>query len=380
MIDEELIEFRKTLHKNAELSGIEQNTAIQIKEYLIDLRPDEIIENIAGHGIAFVYNGDIPGNTILLRCDMDALPILEQNDFEYKSKNEGISHKCGHDGHMAIMAGVAEKLSDYYPEKGRVVLLFQPSEEIGTGALSVIKDAKFERIKPDFVFSLHNLPGYQKNEIVVRNSNFTSASRGMIINLTGKTSHASEPEKGISPAMAVSDLIRDLPGLSDSDIEFKDFTKTTIIHAKFGDKTFGITPGNAVIMATLRSYRNDDMELLCKEANYLVQKIAAKYKLEYEISFEDIFPSIVNNQDMTEIVKKAASINKLNITELNEPLKWSEDFAYFTSNYKGAFFGIGGGEECLPLHNDMYDFPDDIIETGINMFTEIINQICNPLD
>ena len=208
---EELIEFRKDLHRNPELSGKEKNTSKKIVDFIKRFNPDEIITNIAGKGTAFIFKGNKEGKTILFRSELDALPISEQNSFEYKSRVENISHKCGHDGHMTILSGLASILKDEKPGKGKVIIHFQPAEETGEGAKAVLGDKKFSSLNPDYVFALHNLPGFPENTVIIKSGIFASASKGMIIKLRGKTSHASEPEKGISPVSAAASIMQKLP-------------------------------------------------------------------------------------------------------------------------------------------------------------------------
>ncbi len=169
---DELIKLRKDLHCNPELSGKEKNTSAKIKNFISQFNPDEVISNIGGNGIAFIFKGKEEGKTILFRSELDALPISEQNDFEYKSSVENVSHKCGHDGHMTILSGLASLLKNKKPDRGKVVLLFQPAEETGEGAAKVLEDKKFEQINPDYVFALHNLPGYPAGSVVIKNGNF----------------------------------------------------------------------------------------------------------------------------------------------------------------------------------------------------------------
>lgn len=192
-----LVNLRKDLHRNPELAGQEKRTSEKILESIKKFNPDEIISGIAGRGLVFIFNGREEGRTILFRSELDALPINEQNDFEYRSRKENVAHKCGHDGHMTILAGLASLLKSERPDKGKVVLLFQPAEETGEGAYAVLNDEKFAQIKPDYVFALHNLPGFMAGSVVVKPGIFAAASKGMIIKLHGKTSHASEPETGL---------------------------------------------------------------------------------------------------------------------------------------------------------------------------------------
>lgn len=366
----ELTKLRKELHKNPELSGKEKETAKRIKSFLKKHKPDEIIENLGGNGIAAVFNGKTEGPAVLFRCDLDALPISEENTFTHKSKNKGIAHKCGHDGHMTIISGLAQAIAKNRPQKGRVILLYQPSEENGMGAGYVLKDSKFDSIKPDYVYALHNLPGFPKKSIIINHSIFASASKGMIIRLFGKTSHAGEPENGNSPAIAMADLVKELTYLPDKG-DFENFTLATVIHARLGEIAFGTTPGYAEVMATLRAHTNEDMDKLSEKAIKLVEQHTKANKLTFETEWTEEFLATENNKQAVDIVEKAGKTNKLDIIKRKEPFRWSEDFSRFTKNYPGALFGLGAGENTPQLHNPDYDFPEEIIATGINVFYEI---------
>ena len=261
--------------------------------------------------------------------------------------------------------------------KGKVILLFQPAEETGEGAERVLNDNKFDLIKPAYVFALHNLPGFKLNKIIVRNGTFSSASRGMIIKLTGKTSHAAEPEHGINPSIAIAEIINRFTALPQNLKTVKDFSLITIIHVRIGERAFGTSPGFAELMATLRAYRNDDMEELKNEAERIALSAASDQWLKVNISYTEEFPATVNDAECVNIIKKAAEKNNYSVSEISRPFRWSEDFGHFTGKYKGALFGIGSGENHPQLHNPDYDFPDDIIPAGINMFYKIIFEILN---
>ncbi len=371
----ELKELRKSIHREPELSGNENATASRIVKYLSAYNPDEIVTGLGGSGVAAVFRSKEPGPEIMIRCELDALPINEINDFEYKSTSDNISHKCGHDGHMTIVAGLAPIIADRRIFKGSVILLFQPAEETGEGAALVIKDKRFEAIKPDYIFALHNLPGFPINSVVMKNGIFAAASKGMIIKLKGKTSHAAEPEHGINPAAAVAKIIQSFNTLISSINNLKDFSLLTIIHVKLGEKAFGTSPGYAEVMATLRAYRNEDMDLITQEAVEIAEGIAAREKLEVEIDWTEEFPATVNEETCAVKIRAAAKQNDLKVVEIDTPFKWSEDFGHFTNLFKGALFGIGSGEGHPDLHNPDYDFPDEIIGHGINMFFSIIKTI-----
>lgn len=365
-----LVELRQKLHKFPELSGNEYNTARLIKRVLLKYKPDQIIENLGGNGLAAIFRGKEAGPAVLFRCDMDALPICETNQFRYKSSKGSIAHKCGHDGHMAIMLGVAEAIYNDPPQKGSLILLFQPSEENGQGANNVLNDKKFQSIRPDFVFALHNLPGYAEGSIILRKGVFAAASKGMINRLYGKTSHAGEPENGNSPALAMTDIVRGLTFLPQTD-SFEDFTLVTVIHSKLGGIAFGTSPGYAEVMATLRTYSNRDMESLSDKSIKLVNSHGAGYSLRVEINWTEEFPATVNNDEALDAIEQAAKQKKMQTIFIEEPLRWSEDFSNFTLKYPGALFGLGSGINHPQLHNPDYDFPENILDKGIEIYYEL---------
>ena len=198
-----------------------------------------------------------------------------------------------------------------------------------------------------------------------------------VIKLTGKTSHAAEPENGINPSQAVAEIIKRFTALPEDLKVTKDFTLVTIIHVRIGERAFGTSPGFAELMATLRAYRNDDMEALIEEAERIARSVASDQNLKVEISYTEEFPATVNDEGCVDIIKKAAEKNGLTVIEINKPFRWSEDFGHLTGKYKGALFGIGSGEDHPQLHNPDYDFPDDIIPAGISIFHTIVNTILN---
>ena len=366
--------LRKEIHSNPELSGFEKETSEKVSAFLKECNPDEIITNIGGYGIIATWNGSNTGKEIILRAELDALPIEEINQFDYKSKKKNISHKCGHDGHTTILCGVAQYLSSHNPNH-KVRLLFQPAEENGEGAKAMMEDKLFSNIKPDFIFALHNLPGYSKNEIVVKENTFTPAVKSIIINLKGKTSHAAEPEHGINPALAVSEILKECLALENNDADKDDMSVITPVYIELGEKAYGISAGEATVHFTIRCWTNENLDELQKQIENKSSEIALKYNLKIHFDYTQIFHANINTAEAVDYVKRSAVKNNLKLTEKKYPFKWGEDFGLFTSNFKGCMFGIGSGEDCPALHNPDYDFPDEIIETGINIFRGILEEI-----
>jgi len=369
-----IIELRHEIHKHPEISNNEFKTAERITNFISKFNPNQIIK-LSNTGRAFVFNGKNYGKTVIFRSELDALPIIENTSVEYSSIYKNRAHSCGHDGHMAILAGLAHRISENNPINGRVVLLFQPAEEAEQGAVDVISSKKFNNIKPDYIFALHNIPSVEKNKIIIKTQSFAAASKGMTIELLGKTSHAAEPEKGINPVNAVSKIIGELNQLVNNKSQFKDLSMLTFIYVRMGEISFGTSAGNAKIGITLRTFENDDMFLLTLKSEEIIKLIFKSENLSLKISYTEIFPATINNDKCVSIIEHAAKENNYKIEHIQKPFKWSEDFGYFSNKFNAGFFGIGAGLDQASLHNSDYDFPDDIIETGINMFYKIYSKI-----
>jgi amidohydrolase len=369
-MNKKIIALRRELHKHPEVSNCEYHTTDRIINFINEYKPDEVLR-LGDKGVLFVFKGAEQGETIMFRSELDALPIQEISEHEYTSVNEGVSHVCGHDGHMAIIAGLAQKISNDRPTKGKVILLFQPAEEVEQGACDVMENVNFKNNEPDYLFALHNIPGLKKHRIVLKKGSFASGSKGMTVQLTGKTSHAAEPQDGISPADAISQIINKLHVLRADKTLFSDFILLTIIHMQLGEISFGTSPGYAEIRITLRAFENEDLTLLTSLCEKIVKEIASLERLACEISYTEVFPATMNNDRCVDIVEQAAKQNGLNVEHIKTPYKWSEDFGYYTEKFNACYFGLGAGTEQPQLHNPDFDFPDDIIETGINLFYTI---------
>lgn len=370
-MNSELIELRHALHRSAELSGKEQRTAGLLQAFLQGCGPDSLITGLGGRGILCEYRGAYPGPCILLRCDMDGVPVTEGLDLPYRSREPRVSHKCGHDGHMAIMAGVAASLSRDRPEKGSVLLLFQPAEETGSGAAAVLSDGSFSCFDPDYAFALHNLPGFPLGTVITSPGPFAQGSRGFIVELAGRSSHAGEPLLGVSPSRAVAALIPLLENMSDHSKGIV----ATVIHVIIGERAFGTSPEKAVVMATLRAPGNKQLESISRKAEELAAHTAEAHRLKYMISWTEEFPPTVNSPEADSIVRAAADHLGLDTVALKKPFPWSEDFGHFTGRFKGALFGLGSGTGSPPLHDPSYDFPDELIPMGTRLFMTIIERI-----
>lgn len=367
-----LTQLRYQLHQNAELSNQELNTAKIIKAFISQAEPDTIAENIGGHGLVFEFKGSDPeGLKIGFRADIDALPIDESIDLPYGSNKKGVAHKCGHDGHSAIVAALASLVSNN-KFKNTIYLIFQPAEEIGTGAKAVIQHFTKKAIKLDYIIGLHNLPGFETGKIIARIGTFAPASTGMIITLKGKNSHAAEPENGISPATAFSNIIQNLQIIIEK-LDSDELALCTVIQASLGEIAFGTSPAYAEIRATLRANNDKDLAKLVAIAEEMVKQEATTEMLELTISYTESFPSTINSENAFNLIRRAAKNESTTMDEKPEPFKWSEDFGHYKKYTESVFFGLGAGINCPNLHNEKYDFPDEIILTGAKIYAGIIN-------
>lgn len=368
-------ELRRELHQHPELSGAEHETANRLQAFFRSLDDSLEIAPLGEAAFAAVLNAAAPGPTVMLRSELDALPIHENNEFDHRSRSDGVAHKCGHDGHMAILAETARQLVAQPPTRGRVVLLFQPAEETGEGAQQIIANPDFAALAPDWVYALHNVPGFPRGQVITRAGTFSCASRGMRILITGLEAHAAQPETGASPALALSDLLKGLTALTSTDpgIAF-----ATVTHARMGARSFGIAPGAAELMVTLRSEHDAQMTELVTKAEALVDECCQQPGLDVRYSYGDLFPATVNSADAVHAVRKVVRADELLNAE--QPFRWSEDFGHFTARYPGAMFALGAGEKIPALHHPAYDFPDDLIPRGAELFERLIREHCDQPD
>jgi len=375
MTIEKIKSLRKELHRYPELSGQEVETAARIKKFIRKHHSSKIIENIGGNGLAVVYDFSNKGPNIVIRCELDALPIEEANNFEHRSRNGGIAHKCGHDGHMAMVAGLVFWLKEQDFKQGKVILLFQPAEETGTGAPDVLKDERFRALNPDYIFALHNIPGQPLHSIVTIRGNFSSTVQSVAIQLKGKESHSAEPEHSINPALCMAELIQKFDTLNNNDPTKEDFRLCVPVYSSMGVKSYGISAGFGELHYTVRTRSVEKMEELKQEVNNILSAICPKHKLRYTAEWVDYFPAVVNDNTCNQIITETAKTCNYDIIEKSTAFKFGEDFGWFSEEYKAAMFGIGAGLQSPALHQADYDFPDEIIETGMNMFKGIIKKI-----
>ena len=365
-----LTRLRRALHRIPEAAGLEKKTAGCLEDFLSVLHWDGWVDNLGGHGLALVFEGKAPGETWMVRADMDAVPVREKTGAVHASTHDGLSHACGHDGHMAILAGLCIRLSEQRPERGRVVALFQPAEETGKGAQAVLDDPRFGGLRPDRVVAIHNLPGYATGEVVLADAVFAMASTGLDVTFRGVPSHAAWPEAGRSPLSLVSECMA-CEGMQQ---EEDGFSMATLTHMQMGEPGFGVRPGDGHLQMTLRSDSDEKLAGLVDAIRTRLANAGRKAGLAVRVEEREPFPATRVDGEVVERVRTAAKRLSLPVHLLSEPMRWSEDFGWFTKAISGALVGLGSGEAQPQLHHDAYDFPDSLLPTGVGLLETLIRQ------
>ncbi len=375
-----VLQLRHQLHAHPELSGQEVWTSAFIVEQLRKIGISKIHTDFSQHSILAEIDGQNEGKTLLFRCELDALPIQEANTFEYRSTVNGVSHKCGHDGHSATMLAFAQKLMQHpLPNgsgcaisKGKVLLFFQSAEETGAGAKAAIESGIFKQFPIDYAFAYHNLPSFPLGAVLCKAGIFTPSVESFCITFLGKNCHASQPANGINPANAIAEFIQFMHTSYQPNKAAEYYFVVTPIHINMGEKAYGMSAGHAEVGYTIRTWDSRVLELKKDLITQKIEEICQKEGLSFKISWFEAFNSNNNDSTAFEQIKSATAQNGLTFIEMTQPFDFGEDFGLFTETYKGAMFGIGSGENCPALHTVDYDFPDALIEIGSELFMGLI--------
>ena len=366
-----LINIRHQLHQIAEPSGEETKTQAFILEILKTLSPDAIHTFDNSRSILAVYDSGKAGKTLLFRGDFDAVRVNECLDIPYRSCTSGVSHKCGHDGHTAILLGLAEQLHLNPPHSGRILLFFQAAEETGEGAQELLDTHILDTYFPNQIFALHNIPGMPLGTILCRKDSFTCSVISCDIALHGRTSHAAEPLKALSPYPAAKRITDKLLSFNQYDISRDDFFLLTLVEFRVGEPAYGVTAGEGVLRFTLRAKDDALLQERRKELIQICEMCAAHDGLTTEIGWREYFAATKNHEDAVRRIQAAAEQCGLTYNHLPVPFSWGEDFGLLTQQYEGALFGLGSGTEQSPLHHPDFDFPDELIDTGVKIFYQL---------
>ncbi len=339
-----------------------------LKAFLLDNTALTVVQR---DGWFYAVRPGLPGGgSIAFRADMDALPIAESLSLPYASKHDGISHKCGHDGHCAALCGLALELDDAPPHP-TVYLLFQPAEEIGQGALrcrTLLRECGIDEI-----YAFHNLGGFPQGSVVYRRGLTQPASEGLRIRMQGKSAHAAEPENGCSPAQALASLTLYAQTYARTQTD-EDLLFCTVTGLTVGNGDFGISPGEGELCLTLRSASEARMKQLEQDLLSYAQTLADQSGLNMSYRVCDAFPETRNHEACLDRILCAAE--SLSLQTVSMPSLWraSEDFGHYLRDCPGAMIYIGNGKQYAPLHTAAYDFNDAILETAVDLLAAIVRE------
>ncbi len=366
--------LRHDLHAHPELGLAELRTQAVARDWLRQLGYE--VEDCAGTGlIVDTRPGVTP--TIALRADLDALPMEETTDLPYRSVHPGVAHKCGHDGHTAILLGVATALAEPRASiAGNVRLLFQPDEEgrgtggaqmmLGAGALDGVRE----------VYGLHNWPGFPKGEVRVSAGTVMAEIHDLTLRIRGRGGHGSEPQFCRDPIVAGAYLVTALQTVVSCGLGHRGGAVVTLGTFRAGTAN-NVIPESAELTGSIRSFDPAVRDRVLERVREIAAGTAIAHGVAIEVDLGDGYPMLVNDPDCCAVVERAARVvvGADRVSGQGLPLGASEDFARFTQTVPGAYFFLGAGRpdtETPGCHHPDFDFDDDLIERGVRMFLGIV--------
>ncbi len=372
----EAIRWRRDFHACPELGYQEQETSRRVAELLASFGL-QVHRGLAGTGVvATLENG--PGPVIGLRADMDALPITELSDVGYKSRNPGVMHACGHDGHSAMLLATAAHLAQTRRFRGTVHFVFQPAEENLGGARKMVEEGLFARFPMDAIYALHNWPGMPLGQVAIGSGAMMASLDAFEITLTGKSCHAAMPERGADPIVAAAQLIMALQTIPSRRLSPQESTVVSITQIS-GGEAINVLPDKVVLRGTFRCLNNQVRE---RVRGLIVSYVAAQPQVsdvEGKIAWYPGYPVTTNHPAEAQKVREVASalLGESAVIWNGNPSMASEDFACMLEACPGAYFWIGtdGETASKPLHNASYDFNDELIPHGVALWTTLVETL-----
>ena len=363
---DKIIEFRRHFHMYPELGHKEFNTSRIVTEELKKLGM-EICENVSGTGVVGILKGKYPGKTVLLRADMDAIPVQENSNYAYKSKVDGVSHACGHDGHTAALLGAAIILSELRDELcGNIKFVFQPDEEYGGGAKDMIEEGVLENPHVDAAFGLHLWGPVPEGQIHVKHGPAMAAPDKFIFKVIGKGGHAAMPHLCVDTVMITVQAINNMQSIISR--RKNPFTPAVISFCSINAiSEYNTLPDVVEVSGTIRTFDTKLREWIIKSMEEVLEGVCKSQGAEYEFVIDESYalPPVINDYFLTDIVQNAAEkiIGKENVMELNEPQMGAEDFSYFSQAVPSSFFFVGISPEGKQIvnHSPQFEWKDEIL-------------------
>ena len=375
-ISEHIYSYRRDFHQYPELSFQEYRTAETISKHLESFGIEHRTQVGKTGVVGEIVFGD--GPTIALRADMDALPIQEVGDLKYKSKNEGVMHACGHDGHMAILLGAANALSKNQKlKKGKVRFIFQPAEEGAGGARYMIKDGCLDQV--DEIYGLH-LWNYQPvGEIGVKNGPIMAAADMFDIIIKGKGGHGATPQGTVDAIVVASNLITMLQTIVSRNTNPLDNTVVTIGEIN-GGQNFNVIADEVRLTGTTRAYTENNRNMIKKRMQDIIDGVSKSFGAEIVLKYKEGYPPTVNHEDPTKLVLEASSMVVGKGAGYPYLSMGGEDFSYYLQKVPGCFFFVGSAPDknnilSTPHHCSHFDIDERSLLIGASVYVNLIDNI-----
>ncbi|MFZ0989491.1 MAG: M20 aminoacylase family protein [Xanthobacteraceae bacterium] len=368
----EIKEWRRDFHAHPELRYDVHRTAGSVAEKLKSFGCDEVVPGIGRTGVVGVIRGRKAGSKVVgLRADMDALPLEEETGLPYKSTVPGKMHACGHDGHTAMLLGAAKYLAETRNFAGTAVVIFQPAEEGGAGALAMVKDGLISRFGIQEVYGMHNYPGLPVGQFAIRPGAIMAAADHLAIEIEGKGGHAARPHLSIDTILVGAQMINQLQSIVARNVDPLESAVISICMFQSGH-TDNVIPQHAVLRGTARSLTPDVRELLHKRIGEVVEGTARMYGASAKVTYTNGYPVVVNHERQTAFAADVAReiAGKDNVDIDVPPVMGAEDFAFMLQERPGAFICCGNGDSA-GLHHPAYDFNDEAIPVGTSYWVRL---------
>ena len=362
-IHDQLVDWRRDFHRFPEMAFEEERTSRLVAERLADMGI-EVRTGLAKTGVVGTLRKGSSDRIVGLRADMDALPIVEANDIEYRSQNEGVMHACGHDGHTTMLLGAARYLAEKGTFDGTIHFIFQPAEENEGGGKVMVDEGLFDEFPCQRIYGLHNMPGLDQDSFAMREGALMAAFDKFEITVTGRGTHAAIPQRGIDPFVISAEIISALQSIVARQVNPMKNAVISVTQIAGGD-TWNVIPDTVVLRGCTRSFLPKVQALLEASMRRMAESIAEAHGASAELWYEHSYPPTVNTADETRIAGDVASrlVGVDKVDRDAEALMGSEDFAFMLQKKPGAYVLLGAGPGAM-VHNAHYDFNDEILGTG----------------
>lgn len=374
---------RLALHGSPELSDNEGATAALIALALRSWGLN-VVEGVGGAGVVGSLTAGNSSRTIGLRADMDALPITEANAFAHRSKSAGVMHACGHDGHVAMLLGAAERLAKQPTFDGTVHFVFQPAEENAKGAKSMMADGLFSRFPMDAVYALHNWPALPAGTFGAKPGPVMASCSTFNIEVRGTGGHGAQPQDTRDPITAALQVAQGLSSILTRNKSAVDPAVISITQLHAGT-TFNVIPDQAVIGGTVRAFDGATLDMIEKRMREIADGIALALQCTAEVCFHRSCVATVNTQSETDLAADAMRdlVGSARVVCDLPPAMTGDDFGFMLQERPGCYAFIGNGpangRQGIPLHSPHYDFNDDILELGANYWARLVERALSPV-